>query len=162
VIAKGLEIGDLEINSFKTSHDAVDPVGFSFQSKGQKVAVATDIGCMSKEIIENLAESDLVILESNHDLEMLKAGPYPWHLKKRIMGEEGHLSNDDAADTVVKLVKSSVKRILLAHLSKDNNIPELAYLTIKNMIVEAGMELGQDLELDFAHRDQVSKLFKIG
>lgn len=78
------------------------------------------------------------------------------------MGEKGHLSNDDAADTVVKLVKNSVKRILLAHLSKDNNVPELAHLTIKNMIVEAGMELGSDLKLGFARRDQVSKLFQIG
>ncbi|SJZ49525.1 MBL fold metallo-hydrolase [Selenihalanaerobacter shriftii] len=158
----GLEIGGLEINSFSTPHDAVDPVGYTIKNKGKKIALATDIGCMTQEIIDNLIGSEMVILESNHDLEMLKAGPYPWHLKKRIMGNEGHLSNDDAAATVVELVENSVKCILLAHLSKDNNVPELAHLTIKNMVVDAGMELGRDLELGFAGREQVSRLFKVG
>jgi len=159
---EGVEIGDLEINCFSTPHDAVDPVGFTFCSKGKKAAIATDIGYMNEEILNNLAGAEIVVLESNHDLEMLKAGPYPWHLKKRIMGTEGHLSNDDAAATVVDLVKKSVKRILLAHLSKDNNVPELAHLTTKNMVVEAGMKLGKDLELGFAYRDEVSKLFQVG
>ncbi|SDC12650.1 MULTISPECIES: MBL fold metallo-hydrolase [unclassified Candidatus Frackibacter] len=159
---EGIEIGDLRIGCFSTPHDAVDPVGFTFYSNGKKAAIATDIGYMSEEILDNLTGAELVVLESNHDLEMLKAGPYPWHLKKRIMGTEGHLSNDDAAATVVELVKNSVKRILLAHLSKDNNVPELAHLTTKNMVVDAGMKLGKDFELGFAYREEVSQLFQVG
>ncbi|MBM7622851.1 MBL fold metallo-hydrolase [Sporohalobacter salinus] len=159
---EGLTLGDLEIESFEIPHDAVDPVGFTLKNQSKKVSVATDIGYMTEEIMSNLKNSELVILESNHDLEMLKAGPYPWSLKKRIMSKEGHLSNDDAAATVVELVKNSVERILLAHLSKDNNVPELAHLTIKNMVIDAGMELGRDLQLNFAYRDEVSKLFQVG
>ncbi|MGM0471313.1 MAG: MBL fold metallo-hydrolase [Bacillota bacterium] len=158
----GLELGDLEIESFAIPHDAVDPVGFTMTCQGSKLAIATDIGYMTEEIMEHLSGSQFVILESNHDLEMLKAGPYPWSLKKRIMGQQGHLSNDDAAATVVELVKNSVECILLAHLSQDNNVPELAYLTIKNMVVDAGMELGRDLQLDFAKHNQVSGLYQIG
>ncbi|MGM0370826.1 MAG: MBL fold metallo-hydrolase, partial [Bacillota bacterium] len=105
--------------------------------------------------------ADLVILESNHDLEMLKLGAYPWHLKKRVMSENGHLSNDDAGSFAVKLAKNSVQCILLAHLSQDNNVPELAFLTIKNMLVEAGIELGEDMELSFAYQDQVSELYHL-
>lgn len=158
----GLSLGDLEIESFEIPHDAVDPVGFTLRNKNKKVSIATDIGYMTEEIMANLKGSNLVILESNHDLEMLKAGPYPWSLKQRIMSKEGHLSNDDAAATVVELVKNSVERILLAHLSKDNNVPQLAHLTVKNMIIDAGMELGRDLQLDFAYRNEVSNLFQVG
>lgn len=159
---KGLTLGDLGIEAFEIPHDAVDPVGFTLKNQSKRVSIATDIGYMTDEIMSNLKDSELVILESNHDLEMLKAGPYPWSLKQRIMSQEGHLSNDDAAATVVELVKNSVERILLAHLSKDNNVPELAHLTVKNMIIDAGMELGRDLQLDFAYRNEVSNLFQVG
>ncbi|MCK8824972.1 MBL fold metallo-hydrolase [Fuchsiella alkaliacetigena] len=157
----GLEIGDIGIDCFSLPHDAEDPVGYALHSQGRKVAIATDIGCMTQELLGNLAEAELVILEANHDLEMLKTGPYPWSLKRRIMSEQGHLCNDEAGATAVELVKNSVQRILLAHLSKDNNVPELAYLTIKNMLVDAGIDLDVDLKLDFIYRNQVSELFQV-
>ena len=158
---KEFTIADCKIRPFAISHDAQEPVGYTIKSSSAKIAVATDTGEITSELREQVMGSDLVVLESNHDLEMLKIGPYPWHLKKRIMGEEGHLSNDDAAAFAVELAQNSAQRILLAHLSQDNNVPELAFLTIKNMLIEAGIELGTDLELSFAHQDQASKLFTI-
>ena len=154
-------IGDCIIRPFATSHDAQEPVGYTIKSSETKIAVATDMGEITTDAEEQVTGSDLVVLESNHDLEMLKIGPYPWHLKKRIMGTEGHLSNDDAAAFAVKLAQNSVQRILLAHLSQDNNVPELAFLTIKNMLIEANIELGTDLDLNFAHQDEVSPLYTI-
>ena len=151
-------IGDCKVNPFAISHDAEEPVGYTIKSANSKVAVATDMGEITEEVTEQVIGSDLVILESNHDLEMLKLGPYPWPLKKRVMGKEGHLSNDDAAAFAVKLAQNSAQRILLAHLSQDNNVPELAFLTIKNMLVEADIKLGEDIEISFARQDEVSKL----
>ncbi|WP_338035351.1 MBL fold metallo-hydrolase [Halanaerobacter jeridensis] len=158
---KEFTLGDCKIRPFAISHDAQEPVGYRIKSSSAQIAVATDTGEITPEVQEHVKGSDLVVLESNHDLEMLKIGPYPWHLKKRIMGEEGHLSNDDAAAFAVELAQNSVQRILLAHLSQDNNVPELAFLTIKNMLIEADIELGTDLELSFAHQDEVSPLFTI-
>jgi phosphoribosyl 1,2-cyclic phosphodiesterase len=155
-------IGDCLVKPFSISHDAKEPVGYTISFKDTKVAIATDMGEVTDEVRLEISDSDLVILESNHDLEMLKIGPYPWALKKRIMGTQGHLSNDDAGATVVELAKSSVSRILLAHLSKDNNVPELAFLTIKNMLVDAGIRLDKDIKLDFALQDKVSPLYQIG
>lgn len=152
-------IGDCKINSFAISHDAQEPVGYTIETSSAKIAVATDMGEVTEQVEERVLGADLVILESNHDLEMLKLGAYPWHLKKRVMGESGHLSNDDAGSFAVKLAQNSVQCILLAHLSQDNNVPELAFLTIKNMLVEAGIELGEDMELSFAHQDEVSDLY---
>lgn len=154
-------VGDCKIRPFAINHDAQEPVGYTIKSSSAQIAVATDMGEITSEVKEEVTGSDLVVLESNHDLEMLKIGPYPWHLKKRVMGEEGHLSNDDAAAFAVELAQNSVQRILLAHLSQDNNVPELAFLTIKNMLVAAGIELGSDLELSFAHQDEVSPLYTI-
>lgn len=156
-----LILGDLKITPFSISHDAKQPFGYSIYHQDCKLAIATDTGELTTEVKEAIQGAEFVVLESNHDLEMLKIGPYPWSLKKRVMSDEGHLSNDDAGAAVVDLVKNSTKKILLAHLSQDNNIPELAYLTIKNMLADAGMEIEKDVQLDFACQDQVSKLYQI-
>jgi phosphoribosyl 1,2-cyclic phosphodiesterase len=158
----GLEIGDFKINSFSTPHDAEESVGYTIACQDKKLAVATDMGEVTAEVKAEISSADLVILESNHDLEMLKIGPYPWSVKKRIMSQEGHLSNDDAADLTVDLVKQGVSRILLAHLSQDNNMPELAFLTIKNMLVAEGLEIDTDVKLDFAYQEQISKCYQLG
>ncbi|AGB42442.1 metal-dependent hydrolase, beta-lactamase superfamily I [Halobacteroides halobius DSM 5150] len=162
IVKQGFNIGNLKINPFSISHDAKEPVGYTVSSDGKKLAIATDMGVVTKEVRAEINDADLVVLESNHDLEMLKIGPYPWSLKKRVMGPQGHLSNDDAADLIVELANKKASRILLAHLSQDNNIPELAFLTIKNMLVDDGLEIGQDIELDFTSQDQISKLYQVG
>ncbi|TDX48465.1 MBL fold metallo-hydrolase [Orenia marismortui] len=158
----GFDIGDCYINPFNISHDAKEPVGYAITSEKAKVAIATDMGEITQEVKSQIIDSDLVVLESNHDLEMLKIGPYPWSLKKRVMGVKGHLSNDDAGAAVVELAQNAVSRILLAHLSKDNNVPELAYLTIKNMLIDAGIKLDKDIKLGFALQDKVSPLYQVG
>ncbi len=156
-----LILGDLKITPFSISHDAKQPFGYSIYHQDCKVAIATDTGEVTAEVKDAVKGAEFVILESNHDLEMLKIGPYPWSLKKRVMSAKGHLSNDDAGAAVVDLVKNSTNQIMLAHLSQDNNIPELAYLTIKNMLADAGMEIEKDVQLDFACQNQVSKLYQI-
>lgn len=151
-------IGDMCVLPFNIPHDAVEPVGYSFFSGERKVTVATDIGHVNKELYENLVGSDFILLESNHDIEMLRMGPYPWYLKQRILGEKGHMSNELAGKLVAKLVEKGTKRVLLGHLSRENNFPQLAFETVKNVLVEKGIIPGRDVVLDVAMRDCVSDL----
>lgn len=125
--AEGTDSGDLFIKPFHTSHDCSEGYGFVVESPdGRKTAIATDTGIITEEMRCALPGCDTVVLESNHDVGMLRCGPYPYILKRRILSEVGHLSNELCAQTAVELVKSGTTRLLLAHLSKENNIPELA------------------------------------
>jgi phosphoribosyl 1,2-cyclic phosphodiesterase len=121
-------VGDIDVDSFTIPHDAEDPVGFCFRSQGLKVAVATDLGYMTDSIRYHLRRTDLLLLESNHDLEMLKVGPYPWSVKQRVMGRKGHLSNDVACDFIKRDLDSTVSTLVLGHLSENNNHPEIVRL----------------------------------
>lgn len=118
-------IGDLDIDSFTVPHDAIDPVGFCFRAHGIKIGVVTDLGYVPDSIKFHLRGADLLILESNHDLEMLKVGPYPWSVKQRVMGRKGHLSNDVVSDFIWRDLDSSVSTLVLGHLSEHNNHPEI-------------------------------------
>ena len=120
------------------------------------------MGFIPVDLEDELMGLDLLIIESNHDYEMLMSGSYPWPLKNRINGVKGHLSNDDTADVLPRIIDSNFPRILLAHLSKDNNIPELAYITIKNNLEDKGLIIGEDLRLDFAYRNKPTKIFEVG
>src|SRR5690554_5369682 len=130
------EIKDLQIKPFHTSHDAMESVGFSVLGNNKKMSIATDLGVIDDALLENLYGSDLVVLEANHDVQMLTIGPYPYFLKRRILSNEGHLSNESAGNALVKLVQKGLKRVLLAHLSRENNFPELAYQTVYNILSE--------------------------
>lgn len=129
------EIKDLRIYPFSIPHDAADPCGFSIYHDKNKISIATDIGHMENKIIDNLAGSDYILLESNYEPNMLKCSRYPYQLKKRILGENGHLSNEDAANTISTLVKLGVSNFSLGHLSEENNLPELAYQTVMEEIM---------------------------
>ena len=120
-----LAIGEFEIDSFTIPHDAVDPVGFCIRAQGIQVAIITDLGYVPDSVKVHALGSDLLVFESNHNLEMLKVGPYPWSLKQRIMGRNGHLSNDAAASFIVDDMDSRVSNLILGHLSEYNNHPEL-------------------------------------
>ena len=152
-------IGDFIINPYTISHDANEPVGFSFGNNGVKISIATDLGFMNEGIIKNLENSDLVVLESNHDEEMVKIGPYPYSLKRRILSDVGHLSNENAGKSIVKLVDRNVKGVMLAHLSKENNFPELAVTTVEGVLKKNNIHPNKDVNIDIAHRDRVSKLY---
>ncbi|RRA48580.1 MBL fold metallo-hydrolase [Acidipila sp. EB88] len=119
-------IGDLDISAFTIPHDATDPVGFVLRSEGIKIGLATDLGYMPPNVSEQLRGCDVVMLESNHDLDMLRDGPYPWSVKQRVLSRVGHLSNAAAADYLEKNYDGQAAYVVLAHLSESNNMPELA------------------------------------
>jgi phosphoribosyl 1,2-cyclic phosphodiesterase len=155
-------IGDLEIKSISISHDAVDPVAYKFTDGKSHLAVATDLGTMTDAILEELLGVDFLMLESNHDVEMLKMGTYPYYLKRRILSELGHLSNDNAGEISALAVKGGrVQSILLGHLSKENNFPELAYETVSGILRERGIGVGTDVCLDLSFRDKVGRVYSI-
>ena len=121
-------IGDIEITAFTIPHDAADPVGYCFSANGKKVAIVTDLGYMPELVKHHLRECDLLILESNHDLEMLKVGPYPWYIKQRVMSRTGHLSNDTVSEFLgdPEGFDARSRYLVLAHLSESNNNPDVA------------------------------------
>ena len=155
-------IGDLDIRPFPTPHDASDSVGYAVSAAGAKVAVATDIGAVRESWLREVEGADVLLLESNHDVDTLKAGRYPYELKRRILGTRGHLSNDDAGAAAVELAKRGVRVIVLGHLSAENNFPELAYASVACMLEEAGFKPGRDVMLSVARRDGRSELFTLG
>lgn len=118
-------VGDFDVSSFTIPHDAVDPVGFCLRAQGVKVSIATDLGYVTDSLRMHLRGSDVVMLESNHDLEMLRVGPYPWSVKQRVMGRRGHLSNEVAADFIQHDLDTTVSTLILGHISEHNNHPEL-------------------------------------
>lgn len=134
-----ISIGDLEIDTFTVPHDAADPVGFCFRSEGIKVGLVTDLGYIPDAIKFHLQGTNLLILESNHDLEMLKVGPYPWSVKQRVMGRKGHLSNEVVSDFIRNDLDSTTSALILGHLSEHNNHPELVRLVASQALI--GREL---------------------
>ncbi len=126
--------GTLLVHSFSTPHDAIDPVGYRFTSCGVSVAVSTDIGEITENVRKNTLGCAAVVLEANHDVEMLKNGPYPYPLKKRILGDHGHLSNSNSAIFARELAENGTKTIILGHLSNENNTPEIAYKTVESVL----------------------------
>jgi len=119
--------GDIDVTSFTISIDAVDPVGFSLRAEGIKVSIATDLGYLPDSIRYHLCGSDLLLLESNHSVEMLKVGPYPWSVKQRVMGRMGHLSNEVACDFVRDYLDTRTSTLILGHLSEHNNHPAIVH-----------------------------------
>jgi phosphoribosyl 1,2-cyclic phosphodiesterase len=120
------QIGDIAVTPFTIPHDAADPVGFAFRSEGIKVAIATDLGYIPPNVCDHLRGCDVLVIESNHDVEMLRGGPYPWSVKQRVMSRVGHLSNDALADFFASDYDGSAAYVVLAHLSEQNNHPEIA------------------------------------
>ncbi|MBQ6268310.1 MAG: MBL fold metallo-hydrolase [Clostridia bacterium] len=149
--AEGAEVGGFFVRPFRTPHDARESTGFSVTAPdGRRLAVATDIGCVTQTVMDAVAGSDLVLLESNHDLRMLQNGPYPYFLKERILSDRGHLCNDRCAETAVKLLESGTTRFVLGHLSRENNLPALARETTRAELQIAGAQEGTDYLLQVA------------
>ena len=140
-------IGDIAVNPFTTPHDAADPCGFVFESEGVRMAVATDLGYLPPNVKSALKRIDVMILESNHDLEMLRDGPYPWSVKQRVLSRVGHLSNDTAAQFLERDYDGLCTWIILGHISESNNVPELARLAAERALCNHGSLLGNRLLL---------------
>jgi phosphoribosyl 1,2-cyclic phosphodiesterase len=130
------EIGDIEITPFAIPHDAADPVGYAFRANGAKVAIVTDLGYLPELVKVHLREADFLILESNHDLEMLKVGPYPWYIKQRVMSRTGHLSNTIVSEFLAdaELFDARARHLVLAHISEQNNTPDLARISAEEAL----------------------------
>ncbi len=154
-----ITIDDIDASVFKISHDASEPVGFRLSTAGKSVAVATDMGVYDEYIVDKLQDLDAILLEANHDIRMLEAGPYPYHLKRRILGSKGHLCNEIAGKLLARILNDNIKHVLLGHLSKENNYPSLAYETVKVEIDEADVEYrGSDFKIEVAKRDAMSEV----
>ncbi len=138
ILPETVRLGELTVDPFSIPHDAADPVGFVLTNNGAKCTVATDVGFVTETVRAALADADVVILESNHDVNMLKNGPYPRMLQQRILSNRGHLSNADAAWTLAKLPPKPSMDVFLAHLSHENNTPNLAFNTVRDVLDTAG------------------------
>ena len=165
VIADGEDfyIGDLALLPFSIPHDAADPVGYRVFYGGYSAATATDMGYVKKSVLQALSGVNVLLLESNHDPELLRNNPrYPLSLKQRILGNRGHLSNLASAEGLLQLMETGVTEVLLGHLSGDNNTPELAMATHTDRLSREGVRIGQDVHLGIAWRDRVSRKYEIG
>jgi phosphoribosyl 1,2-cyclic phosphodiesterase len=134
----GFRIGDVDVQSFSVPHDAVDPVGFCFQAEGVRIGIATDLGYVPESIKFHLRRTDLLMLEANHDLDMLKVGPYPWSVKQRVMSRVGHLSNLVMSDFIAQDLDSCTANLVLGHLSEHNNHPAIVRLVATQTLEARG------------------------
>ncbi len=131
-------VGDIEVQSFSIPHDAKDPVGFCFTAQGIRIGIATDLGYVPESVKFHLRRADLLLLEANHDLDMLKVGPYPWSVKQRVMSRVGHLSNLSMSEYLLENLESSTAHLILGHLSEQNNHPEIVRLIATQSLDQRG------------------------
>ncbi len=161
----GFTVGDIEVSSFRLSHDAEDPVGYSFSSGGRSLCIVTDTGTVTEEIFEAARRADILVLESNHDVNMLRIGRYPWFLKQRILSDRGHLSNDSSAQILLRMLEGEEpgtereRIVLLAHLSKENNFPEMALATVQGELERGGYIAGNRILIETLSRTEQSPLY---
>jgi len=132
-------IGDIEVQSFSIPHDAVDPVGFRFEAQGVKIGIATDLGYVPESVKFHLRRTDLLLLEANHDLDMLKVGPYPWSVKQRVMSRVGHLSNLHMSDYLMQDLNTCTANLVLGHLSQQNNHPAIVQMIAREALDRRGL-----------------------
>lgn len=158
---KPFSINDIEFTAFEIPHDAADPVGYMFDDGIKKGIVATDMGMVMDSVLHYINRCEFVFLEANHDVEMLKNGPYPINLKKRILSPFGHLSNIDAGKVCASAINSKAKKIMLGHLSEQNNTDEVAYDAIENVLLQSGIDINCDIQIDVANRYCASKVSEI-
>ena len=154
-------MGSIDIMPFPTPHDAAQPVGYTFELSGARLAIATDLGCPRDSWLKYVLGSDAVLLESNYDRDMLETGRYPYELKKRILSRHGHLSNDDAGKVAAELIRHGARQIILGHLSKENNFPELAMRSCEYALQQEGIAPHEDALLVIASRDGNSGMFSV-
>lgn len=156
-------IEDFLIRPFSIPHDASEPVGFSIYINDRQISIATDVGHITEEIFDEITDADLLLLEANHEEEILLMGSYPYQLKRRILGKNGHLSNVSAGECLCSIVEAKPKkrRILLGHLSRENNDPSVALLAVKNTLMEKDIFIGSDLKVEVVHRDCCSCLYEV-
>lgn len=155
------ELRDLHIDTFPVSHDAAEPIAFTLTHQKERLAIVTDLGYVNQKIIDRVRGVDTLIWESNHDIEMLRMGTYPWNIKRRILSDVGHLSNQDSGESLAEILQGVGEQVFLAHLSKDNNLAELAHLTVKNILEDAGFTMGRDVQLLQTYEDRPTSIREV-
>ncbi len=155
-------IGGINVRPFAIPHDAMEPVGFSLEHQGLRCGVATDIGHINDTWMDAVSGCQALVLEANHDIGMVERGPYPMRLKRRILGKNGHLNNEDCAKALLTLVQRGTQAVFLSHLSQDNNLPELAYDTVCGALAKAGCDVGGEIRVSVSRRDRVSDMLVLG
>lgn len=155
------ELGNITVSSFNTPHDASQSVGFRLKADDRTLAYATDLGHVSEEVFTSMCGADIAIIESNHDKEMLRTGPYPMFLKRRVSSKHGHLSNSDCGRFAVTLAQSGTRYIQLSHLSNENNTPKLASNTVGEALSKYDICVGRDIEVDVAPLFSASRVYEL-
>ncbi|MDO4519216.1 MAG: MBL fold metallo-hydrolase [Eubacteriales bacterium] len=155
-------IKDMEVKPFSISHDAAEPIGYRFENDQKSVAVATDLGVYTEYTVQNLKNLDALLLEANHDIRMLQVGSYPYYLKQRILGNKGHLSNENAGRLLCELLHDDMKHIFLGHLSKENNYEQLAYETVcAEITMGENPYKSDDFKIQIANREYNSEIVQL-
>ncbi len=155
---EGTRAGPYRLDSFSTSHDAAEPMGFTFTADRRRAAVVTDLGYISDEVLDGVLGSQAVVCESNHDVEWLQSGPYPIYLKARILGDKGHLSNEAGAALALQCAQAGAHTVVLAHLSAENNSPARAFETTRQALCAGGFET---VTLAVAPRSTTSERYEV-
>ena len=158
---KTLTLGDIDIESFGVSHDAVEPQFYRLMKDNKSFVVLTDTGYVSDRMAGIIENADGYLIESNHDVEILRSGAYPWSLKQRILSDKGHLSNEDGAGTMIRTIGNRTKKIYLGHLSKENNIKELAHMTMENNLIQADFGVDYDMKVFDTSPDEATPLTEL-
>ena len=161
VPGEGFPIGGLAIESFPTSHDAAESVGYALSAGGRKAAVVTDLGYVTEAVLRGIRGADLLVAEANHDVEWVQSGPYPYHLKARILGDRGHLSNEAGAELAWTAVEGGARTVVLAHLSHENNTPARAHEVVRGVLERRGAAVGRDVALEVAPRSEKSRRYTV-
>lgn len=158
---KNFEIKDILVHPFNVSHDALDPLGYLLFNEMKKITILTDTGYVNEGIKSKIRGSHLFFIEANHDVEMLRNGSYPIYLKERILSQKGHLSNDACLEILNEVLVGENERVLLAHLSKENNLPQLAYKIIHDGLKRSGYDVDKEVNIYLTNRDNHTEIFHI-
>ena len=158
---KTLTLGDIDISSFGVSHDAIDPQFYTFQKDNKRFVMLTDTGYVSDRMRGYVKDAEAYLFESNHDLGMLRMGRYPWSLKQRILGDKGHLSNEDGALALAEIIGDKTKRVYLGHLSKENNVKEIARSTVEDILIRKETGVNETFHLFDTDPEEPCGLFSL-
>lgn len=158
---KTLTLGDIDISSFGVSHDAIDPQFYTFQKNNKRFVMLTDTGYVSDRMRGYVKDAEAYLFESNHDLSMLRMGRYPWSLKQRILGDKGHLSNEDGALALAEIIGDKTKRVYLGHLSKENNVKEIARSTVEEILIRKETGVNETFHLFDTDPEEPCGLFSL-
>ncbi len=154
-----IQIEDITILPFPVLHDAVDSVCYTFTNEEKKISVITDLGIVTESVKMKIKDSNILLIEANHDEEILKVGRYSFSLKQRILSEYGHISNEVAGKTISEVYNKKLSHVILGHLSSENNSPEIAYETVKEIVEKNNIYLDQDIHLDISYRNRIGKVY---